>query len=69
MKDRTIPCIFYVCANADCKKGRRKVTHATACQHCDKYRPRETGNAIQETLAHKKQKIENKFFKDQLKEY
>jgi len=26
MKDRIIPCIYYVCKDADCKKGFAKVT-------------------------------------------
>lgn len=43
MKDRTEPCIYYVCANSDCKKGRKNVTLAT-CKNCTKYRPRKNNH-------------------------
>ena len=39
MKDRTVPCIYYVCAGSDCKKGLKEVTLAK-CKNCQKYRPR-----------------------------
>ena len=39
MKDRTRPCIYYVCAGADCQKGIKDVTLAK-CKNCPKYRPR-----------------------------
>ena len=38
MKDRISPCIYYVCAGADCQKGKKDVTLAK-CKNCDKYRP------------------------------
>lgn len=41
MKDRTSPCIYYVCANADCKKNRKNVT-LKKCKNCPKYRPRKS---------------------------
>lgn len=41
MTDRIIPCISYVCAGADCLKGKKEVT-MKKCQTCKKYRPRKT---------------------------
>ena len=38
-KDRLNPCIYYVCANEDCKKGFKNVT-MSKCSTCEKYRPR-----------------------------
>lgn len=46
MKDRTIPCAHYVCANADCKKGRKNVTMKT-CKNCEKYCPRKVGKRME----------------------
>lgn len=42
MKDRTTPCVYYVCAHADCGKGVKDVT-MDKCKNCKKYRPRKTG--------------------------
>lgn len=39
MKDRTLPCIHYVCAGETCKKGFQAVT-MKKCKNCPKYRPR-----------------------------
>ena len=39
MKDRIIPCIHYVCKDADCKKGFAKVT-MKKCKNCPKYQAR-----------------------------
>ncbi len=39
MKDRIIPCIHYVCKDADCKKGFTKVT-MKKCKNCSKYQPK-----------------------------
>lgn len=39
MKDRTNPCIHYVCAHESCKKGFKDVTMAK-CKNCGKYRGR-----------------------------
>lgn len=54
MKDRTIPCIYYVCAHADCQKGFRDVT-TKRCKNCPKYRPRKTTKR-QEPISRKHQK-------------
>lgn len=43
MKDRINPCIYYVCANADCQKGRKNVT-MDKCKNCSKYRPRKNNH-------------------------
>lgn len=53
-KDRPVPCIYYVCAHADCQKGFRDVT-TKRCKNCDKYRPRKTGRRP-EPISHKRQK-------------
>lgn len=39
MKDRNIPCIYYVCHGADCKKNFKNVD-ISKCKNCPKYRPR-----------------------------
>ena len=39
MKDRISPCIYYVCKNADCKKGFVKVD-LKKCKNCPKHEPR-----------------------------
>lgn len=41
MKDRISPCIYYVCAHADCQKGKKDVT-MNKCKNCPKYKPRKT---------------------------
>lgn len=41
MKDRIAPCIYYVCAGADCKKNKKNVT-LKKCKNCPKYRPRKS---------------------------
>ena len=41
MKDRLNPCIYYICANADCKKGFKEVT-MDKCKNCKKYCPRKS---------------------------
>ena len=38
MKDRLEPCIYYVCKDADCKKGFVKVD-LKKCKNCAKYQP------------------------------
>ena len=68
MKDRINPCIYYICANADCQKGKHNVTHSDTCQHCAKYRPRKTANHSEETVKSRRQKVRDKDFKKYLKE-
>ncbi len=41
MKDRIQPCIYYVCKNADCKKGFVNVDFKK-CKNCPKYKARKT---------------------------
>ncbi len=53
-KDRPVPCIYYVCAHADCQKGFHDVT-TKRCKNCDKYRPRKTSRRP-EPISHKRQK-------------
>ena len=48
MKDRTIPCIYYVCKDADCKKGIVKVQELL----CEKNRPGECSPGL--SLCNKK---------------
>lgn len=48
-RDRTVPCIYYVCAHADCQKGFRDVT-TKRCKTCDKYRPRKTAHRPEPVL-------------------
>ena len=36
MRDRLEPCIYYVCKDADCKKGFVKVD-MKKCKNCPKY--------------------------------
>jgi len=48
MKDRTIPCIYYVCKDADCKKGIVKVQEL----FCEKNRPGECSPGL--SLCNKK---------------
>lgn len=40
MKDRLIPCKFYICAH-QCKKGKDAVINST-CQHCSLYKKDKT---------------------------
>lgn len=54
MKDRSIPCIYYVCKNADCKKGFVRV-ELKKCKNCPKYEPRKSAKK-QESVKAKKQK-------------
>lgn len=53
MKDRRSPCIYYVCAHADCKKGKKDVTQKK-CKNCPKYRPRKAPR--EETVKHRREK-------------
>ena len=55
MKDRTQPCIYYVCKDADCKKGLVKVD-LKKCKNCPKYKPRK--------LTKKPESVKNKRQKD-----
>ena len=41
MKDRLESCIYYVCKDADCKKGMVKVD-LKKCKNCPKYQPRKS---------------------------
>lgn len=59
-KERTAPCIYYECAGADCKKGRKNVLHSEQCQTCKKYCPRKTGNKKTETVREKRDKAGKK---------
>lgn len=43
MKDRTNPCIYYICAHEPCQKGYKDVTMAK-CKNCAKYRGRKNPN-------------------------
>lgn len=54
MKDRTNPCIFYVCYGENCKKGVKNVTMAK-CKNCDKYRGRKN-NHRPEPMKNRRQK-------------
>ena len=54
MKDRISPCIYYVCKDADCKKGIVKVD-MKKCKNCPKYKPRKV-NKKPETVKAKRQK-------------
>lgn len=38
MKDRLIPCLYYICLG-ECKKGR-VAKHNGYCQYCNQYEPR-----------------------------
>lgn len=55
MKDRTEPCIYYVCKGETCGKGYVKVD-LSKCKNCPKYRPRKNN--------HKKESIKEKRRKD-----
>ena len=54
MKDRTEPCIYYVCKGADCKKGILKVD-LKKCKNCPKYMPRKN-NRKKEPVRVRRQK-------------
>lgn len=54
-RDRLNPCIYYVCANADCQKGFKNVTMAK-CQNCAKYQGRKS--------THRPESIKSKRRKD-----
>ena len=54
MRDRLEPCIYYVCKDADCKKGFVKVD-LKKCKNCPKYRPRKN-NQKKESVRDKRQK-------------
>jgi|GEM_PF-1823368 len=54
MKDRESPCIYYVCKDADCKKGFVKVD-LKKCKNCPKYEPRKTTKK-EESVKVKRQK-------------
>ncbi len=54
MKDRSEPCIYYICKDADCEKGFVKV-NLKKCKNCPKYQPRKT-KKIKESFKAKKQK-------------
>ena len=54
MKDRTQPCIYYVCKDADCKKGLVKVD-LKKCKNCPKYKPRKATKRP-ESVKNKRQK-------------
>lgn len=54
MKDRTVPCAYYICAHAACGKGMQDVT-LKKCKNCAKYRARKAGRR-EEPAALKKQK-------------
>lgn len=69
MKERTKPCIYYVSCGADCQKGIKEVSHAKVCQHCPKYRARKTGNIIKENKTAKLNKIRNREYKRECREY
>lgn len=54
MKDRSEPCIYYICKDADCEKGFVKV-NLKKCKNCPKYHPRKT-KKIKESFKAKRQK-------------
>lgn len=68
MKERLTPCVYYVCANEDCMKGRKDVT-MKMCQTCKKYRARKTGNPDIESVRTKKNKAREKDSKKQMREF
>ena len=49
MKDRLITCEYYICENADCKKGRKNVSMKEICKNCSKYVPRKFGVKSEQT--------------------
>ena len=54
MKDRNIPCIYYVCKGADCEKGFTDVD-MKKCKNCAKYTPRKVTKK-QESIKIKRKK-------------
>lgn len=58
MKDRLNPCIYYICANTDCKKGIKSVT-LDKCKNCSKYRGRKS-NHRPESVKNKREKDKNR---------
>lgn len=54
MKDRMNPCIYYVCKDADCKKGFVKVD-LKKCKNCPKYEPGKSSKR-EESVKVRKQK-------------
>lgn len=54
MKDRTIPCIYYICAGEECKKHFKDVT-LSKCKNCSKYTPRKLSKRP-ETIKSKREK-------------
>lgn len=54
MKDRLQPCIYYICKDADCKKGFKNVT-LDKCKNCSKYTPRKLSKRP-ESIKQKRQK-------------
>lgn len=65
-KEREIPCMFYVCEKAECRKGRKNVEHRNCCQTCKKYRARKTGNVKKESISSKRNKAKEKEMKKQI---
>ena len=65
MKDRTAPCIYYVCKDADCKKGYVKVD-LKKCKNCPKYQPRKSSEK-KESIRNKRQKDKDRH--DQWRNY
>lgn len=54
MKDRNIPCNYYVCAGSPCGKGFSDVT-MRKCKNCKKYRPRKV-SVKEEPIRSKRQR-------------
>lgn len=67
MKDRTRPCVYYVCADHDCMKSVKDVT-MRKCQSCQKYQPRKVGNPKTETITAKKEKARKREMRTYMKE-
>lgn len=65
MKDRTAPCIYYVCKDVDCKKGYVKVD-LKKCKNCPKYQPRKSSEK-KESIRNKRQKDKDRH--DQWRNY
>ena len=62
MRDRNIPCIYYICANETCQKGLKDVT-MDKCKNCKKYKPRKVTRK-QESIKTKRQKDRDRHDKD-----
>ena len=52
-RERTAPCIYYVCAHADCEIGIKDVT-TKKCKNCKSYRQRKMRR--EEPISHKRQR-------------